>query len=89
MDDTQLPSTAIAIGKARTAARWRRNTRVFFRFYDAGKTFYGVVDPQLIPVPGGLPLVAEGKVIGAIGCSGGNGDQNEIIAKAGLAALRP
>ena len=62
---------------------------MFFKLYDAGKPFYGTLDPQIAASPGGLPLVGEGKVIGAIGCAGGNGDQDELIARAGLAALQP
>ena len=61
---------------------------MFYKFYDAGKPFYQTLDPQLTAVPGGLPLIDDGKVIGAIGCSGGNGEQDDLIAKAGLAGLR-
>jgi glc operon protein GlcG len=88
MDGAQYPSILISQNKARTAARWRRETRIFYKLYDVGKDYYGTLDPQLAASPGGLPLVDEGKIIGGIGCSGGTGDQDEVVAKAGLAALK-
>lgn len=88
LDGAQLPSIQISQNKARTAARWRRESRVFFNFYAAGSTYYGTLDPDLAASPGGIPLIADGKVIGAIGCSGGTGDQDALICKAGADALK-
>jgi uncharacterized protein GlcG (DUF336 family) len=43
----------------------------------------GTLDPNLVASPGGYPLVEGGKLIGAIGCSGGTGDQDAVICKVG------
>jgi uncharacterized protein GlcG (DUF336 family) len=43
----------------------------------------GTLDPTLVASPGGIPLIEGGKLIGAIGCSGGTGDQDAVICKAG------
>ncbi len=88
MDGAQLASITISQNKARTAARFRRETRLFFALYDAGKTYIGTLDPQLTASPGGIPLIEDGKLIGAIGCSGGTGDQDEVISKTGVGALK-
>ena len=88
MDGAQLASVGVSQRKARTAARWRRETRVFFEGYAKGSAFYGTLDPELAASPGGLPLVVDGKIIGAIGCSGGTGDQDSVICQAGVEALR-
>ena len=83
MEGAQIASGAISINKARTAARFRRETRVFFNAYETGHTFAGTLDPTLTASPGGFPLIEGGKLIGAIGCSGGTGDQDAAICKVG------
>jgi glc operon protein GlcG len=83
MDGAQLASIPISQGKARTAARYRRESRVFFNAYETGHPYVGTLDPTLIASPGGFPLVEGGKLIGAIGCSGGTGDQDAVICKVG------
>jgi glc operon protein GlcG len=83
MEGAQIASGSISIGKARTAARYRRESRLFFNAYEAGHTYVSTLDPTLIASPGGFPLVEGGKVIGAIGCSGGTGDQDAAVCKAG------
>jgi glc operon protein GlcG len=79
VDGAQLASVTIAQGKARTSARYRRESRVFFNANETGQV--GTLDPTLIASPGGFPLVEGGKLIGAIGCSGGAGDQDAVICK--------
>jgi len=74
MDGAQLASINIAQGKARTAARYRRETRVFYNAFESGHAYWATVDPTLIASPGGWPLIEEGKLIGAIGCSGATAD---------------
>jgi uncharacterized protein GlcG (DUF336 family) len=81
VDGAQLASVTIAQGKARTSARYRRESRVFFNAYETGHPYVGTLDPTLIASPGGFPLVEGGKLIGAIGCSGGTGDQDAVICK--------
>lgn len=88
MDGSQLASVAIAQGKARTAARFRRETRVFYNLFETGHPYVGSLDPTLVASPGGFPLVEGGKLIGAIGCSGGTGDQDAAACKAGVDLLK-
>jgi uncharacterized protein GlcG (DUF336 family) len=88
MDGAQLASIAISQGKARTAARYRRPTQVFYNLYENGHAFAGTLDPTLVASPGGFPLIEDGKLIGAIGCSGGTGDQDAVVCKAGVDAIK-
>lgn len=86
LDDTQTASSEIAIGKAKTAATYRRPTRVFADVI--AKSGPAVMTlPGVIASPGGLPLFVGGKVTGGIGISGVTGDQDEQCAKAGIAAM--
>jgi glc operon protein GlcG len=83
MDGAQLASITISQGKARTAARYRRESRVFYNLVETGHHYVGTLDPTLVASPGGWPLIEGGKLIGAIGCSGGTGDQDAAACKAG------
>ena len=83
MDGAQLASITISQGKARTAARFRRESRLFYNAYETGHPYVSTLDPTLVASPGGWPLVEGGKLIGAIGCSGGTGDQDAAACKAG------
>jgi uncharacterized protein GlcG (DUF336 family) len=86
LDDVQTGSLDVAINKARTAARFKRSTRVFFDMMAKGNM--GILSLSgATPVPGGLPIAVDGKVIGAIGVSGMTSDQDEVVAQAGLDAL--
>ena len=82
MQDAQIASGSISIGKARTAARYRRESRLFFNAYESGHTYVSTLDPTLVASPGGFPLVENGKLIGAVGCSGGTGEQDAVTCKA-------
>jgi glc operon protein GlcG len=89
MDDTQNSSPNIAVRKARSSARFRRETRTFFNGYEAGHTYPATLDPDsVVASPGGFPLVMNGKIVGAIGCSGGSGDQDADICKAGADVVK-
>ena len=88
MEGAQIASGTISIGKARTAARFRRETRVFFNAFETGHGYINTLDPTLIASPGGFPLVEGGKLIGAIGCSGGTGDQDAAVCKAGAEVMK-
>ena len=88
MEGAQIASGAISIGKARTAARFRRESRVFYNAYETGHPYIGTLDPTLVASPGGFPLVEDGKLIGAVGCSGGTGDQDALICKAGAEVVK-
>jgi uncharacterized protein GlcG (DUF336 family) len=87
MDGAQVGSIGISQGKARTAARFRRETRIFFNAMETGHPYVGTLDPTLVASPGGFPLIEGGKLIGAIGCSGGTGDQDAVACNAGTAAF--
>jgi glc operon protein GlcG len=87
MDGTQLASVKISQGKAMTAARYRRESRVFYNAFETGHGYVSTLDPTLVASPGGFPLVSDGKLIGAIGCSGGTGDQDAATCKAGAEAI--
>jgi glc operon protein GlcG len=83
MDGAQIASGTIAQGKARTAARYRRESRLFYNAFETGHPYVATLDPTLVASPGGFPLVEGGKLIGAIGCSGGTGDQDAAACKVG------
>ena len=89
MDDTQIGSIKIAQKKAYTAAALRRSTKVFEDQVAAGgmglKT---LANDEVIPIEGGLPLIINGKIVGAIGVSGVTSQQDGIVAKAGVEALK-
>lgn len=87
MDGAQLASVDIAIHKARASAKYRRETKAFEGGVQNGLNYLLSLD-DIIASRGGIPLLADGKLIGAIGCSGGTGSQDEVVAKAGVAALK-
>jgi uncharacterized protein GlcG (DUF336 family) len=87
MDDTQYGSIKIALAKAETAAQFRRPTRMFTDALAAGHAFF-LTFSGISAAPGGLPLIADGKLIGAIGVSGGAGHQDDEVAAAGAAAVK-
>jgi glc operon protein GlcG len=86
MDNVQYASIDLAVIKAKTAAIYRRPTKMFTEALGNGHLMF-LTFPDLCAAPGGLPLVADGKLIGAIGVSGGAGHQDDIVAQAGVAAL--
>jgi uncharacterized protein GlcG (DUF336 family) len=88
MDGAQTASVTISQGKARTAARFRRESRAFYNAYETGHPYVATLDPSLIASPGGFPLISGGKLIGAIGCSGGTGDQDAAACKAGADTVK-
>lgn len=88
MEGAQIASVTISQGKARTAARYRRESRVFYNAFETGHPYVATLDPTLIASPGGFPLIEGGKVIGAVGCSGGTGDQDAAVCKAGAEVVK-
>jgi glc operon protein GlcG len=88
-DNCQYASITIAQHKARTAARYRRPTLVFETLIGKGPYFaYLTTLDDVIASRGGNMLVVDGKVIGAIGVSGGSGSQDNVVSLAGQAALK-
>ena len=82
MENTQYASMDIAIGKAKAAATYRRPTRVFADTINKGGPATATL-PGVFASPGGVPIMTDGKVTGAVGVSGVTGDQDEQCAKAG------
>jgi len=88
-DNCQYASVTISQHKARTAARYRRPTVVFERLYAKGGYFaYLSTLDDVTLSRGGNPLIVDGKIIGAIGVSGGTGSQDDTISQAGVAGLK-
>jgi glc operon protein GlcG len=86
IDETQPGSVGVAIDKARSAALFKRPTKVFEEAVANGRN--AILGLQgAVPIEGGIPLVVDGKVIGAIGASGGTAPQDGQVAMAGAAAL--
>jgi glc operon protein GlcG len=88
MDGAMLASIQIAEHKARVAATFRRETKFFENAIQVNNFNYLMTLDGVIASRGGIPLIEEGKLIGAIGCSGGTDSQDEVVCKAGLAALK-
>jgi glc operon protein GlcG len=86
MDGTQIGSIEVAQGKARTALQFKRPTKALQDVIDMGQPHVITLD-HITAVQGGLPIISDGKVIGAIGASGGTSPQDEQCAQAGLSAL--
>ena len=89
MDDTQAGSVQIAQSKARSAARFKRPTKAFQDALAAGGEGLRLLALEgAVPVEGGIPLVSGGKIVGAIGASGGTSQQDGVVAQAGASALK-
>ena len=89
MDNTQTASIQVAIDKGKSAAIYRRPTKVFEDIVAKGGAGLRVMNLRdASVVDGGLPIVVDGKVIGGIGVSGVAGDQDGVVAKAGADALK-
>ena len=86
LDDTQVASVDVAIGKARTAAIFRRPSREFEEQIRSGRVA-ALALPGATPLQGGLPINYEGRVVGAVGVSGNTPQEDEDIARVGAAAF--
>jgi uncharacterized protein GlcG (DUF336 family) len=88
MDNTQTASVEVAQDKAVSAAIYRRSTKVVQDGLAAGGAGLRLLGLRgMSPVEGGIPLVVDGKIIGGIGVSGVNSDQDGVVAKAGADVL--
>lgn len=86
MDETQVGSVDVAIAKAQSAVKFKRPTKAFEDALTGGRQAILRL-PGAMPVEGGLPLMVDGKVLGAIGVSGVTSQQDGQIAEAGQNAL--
>jgi glc operon protein GlcG len=87
MDGAMLASIQIAEHKARAAATFRRETKQFEDGINLMHLNYLLAFDGIIASRGGIPLIEQGAIIGAIGCSGGTDSQDEIVSKAGAAVI--
>ena len=87
MDGAMLASIQIAEHKARAAATFRRETKQFEDGINLMHLNYLLAFDGIIASRGGIPLIEQGMIIGAIGCSGGTDSQDEIVSKAGAAVI--
>jgi len=86
IDGTQSGSSHVAVEKARTSAAFKRATKAFEDAIASGRVnVLGL--PGALPLEGGLPILADGKIVGAIGVSGATSQQDGVCAKAGVDAL--
>ena len=88
MDGAQLASIQISQHKARAAVTYRRETKIYENAIQVNNMPYVATLDGVITSRGGIPLIEGGKIIGAIGCSGGTGSQDEVSCKAGAAAVK-
>jgi glc operon protein GlcG len=87
LDNTQLGSVEISLKKAETAALFRRATRTYEDTLAQGGANLKVLRSPALPIEGGLPIIQDGKLIGAIGVSGVKSTEDAQVARAGLAAV--
>ena len=86
LDDTQQASVLVSQAKARTAARFKRPSKAFEDALAGGRqAILGM--PDVVPIEGGLPLIIDGRIVGAIGVSGVTSQQDGVCAQAGVDAL--
>lgn len=88
MDGASPSSVDIAPAKARTAARFRRPTKAMEEAVAGGRTVL-LSFPDVTPVEGGVPIVVNGQVVGAVGVSGVTSPQDAQVAQAGASAVAP
>lgn len=89
LDNTQLGSVEVAQEKAKTSALFRRPTKLFEDTLALGGANLKVLKlPGALPIEGGLPIIQDGKIIGAIGVSGVKSTEDAQVAAAGLEALK-
>ena len=88
LDQAQHGSVPVAQGKAETAVNFRRPSKLFEDAVASGSLGWRLLGmPNLLPLDGGLPLIVEGRVVGAIGVSGMQSTQDAQVAAAGAAAI--
>ena len=89
MDNTQVGSVDVAIQKARASARFKRPTKAFQDALAAGGEGWRILSLEgAVAVEGGLPLFVGGKIVGAIGASGGSAQQDGVTAAAGAGSVK-
>lgn len=88
LDGTSLGAVAVSIGKARSAALFRRPTKAFQDALAAGGEGLRILKLEgAVPIEGGVPIIIDGKIVGAIGVSGVTSQQDGVVAAAGTNAV--
>src|SRR5262245_14419381 len=87
LDETQSGSANVAIGKATTAVSFKRPTKVLEDMINGGRSAFLRVE-GITPLQGGVPVIVDGKCIGAVGVSGVQSHQDEQVAQAAIESLR-
>jgi len=89
LDNTQTGSVEIAIGKARTALDFRRPSKAFQDVIAGGGAGLRLLSAHnVLALEGGVPVIVDGKVVGAVGVSGVTSEQDAQVAMAGAAAVK-
>jgi glc operon protein GlcG len=89
MDNTQIGSAQVSINKARSAALYKRPTKALQDALASGGAGMRVLGLEgAVPVEGGIPLLADGKIIGAVGVSGDTSDHDGVCAQAGASTIK-
>jgi glc operon protein GlcG len=89
MENTQIGSADVAIEKALTAVRFKRPSKAFQDLVGGGGMGLRILRlPGAVPLEGGIPLLMNGKIVGAIGVSGDSSDHDGICAQAGASTVK-
>jgi glc operon protein GlcG len=88
LDGAQTSSIDTAVGKARAAVAWKRPTRLLEESVNGGRTAFLSISQGMALLQGGVPIEFDGQVIGAIGVSGVKASDDELVALAGVNALK-
>jgi len=87
-DGTQWSSVETAVEKARAAVAWKRPTRVLEEMVNKGRTAFVSIAQGMAILQGGVPIEADGQIVGAVGVSGVKASDDELVALAGVNALK-
>lgn len=88
LDGAQWSSIDTAVGKARAAVAWKRPTRLLEESINGGRTAFLSISQGMALLQGGVPVEIDGQVIGAVGVSGVKASDDEVIALAGVNAIK-
>jgi glc operon protein GlcG len=88
LDGAQLSSVETAVEKARAAVAWKRPTRLLEEAVNNGRTAFLSITQGMAVLQGGVPIEVDGGLVGAVGVSGVKASDDEVIALAGVAALK-
>ena len=88
LDGAQISSVDTAVNKARAAVAWKRPTRLLEESVNNGRTAFLSISQGMAILQGGVPIEVDGAIVGAIGVSGVKASDDELVALAGVNALK-